>query len=87
MESYKLHLLRLAREGVVEVPGVPLRAYALTAPEGPREGAFYLLLEGELVIDLPEGRYLHLRRGEGAVVREPHRLLPVAGAVLLELPV
>ncbi|WP_040684426.1 hypothetical protein [Thermus aquaticus] len=85
-ESVKLHLLRLAREGKVEVPGLPLRAYTLKGPEEGREGAFYLLLEGELVIDLPEGRYLHLRRGEAAWVREPHRLLPVERAVLLVLP-
>ena len=68
MASFKLHLLRLARERV--------------ARPGP---AFYLLLEGELVVDLPEGRYLHLRRGEAARVTEPHRLLPVERAVLLEL--
>ena len=47
--------------------------------------AFYLLLEGVLVVDLTEGRYLHLRRGEAARVTEPHRLLPVERAVLLEL--
>ena len=41
--------------------------------------------EGRLVVDLPEGRYLHLRRGEAARVTEPHRLLPVERAVLLEL--
>lgn len=86
MESFKLHLLRLAREGRVEVPGLPLRAYTLREGEERAQGAFYLLLEGELVIDLPEGRYLHLRRGEGAWVKEPHRLLPVERAVLLELP-
>lgn len=85
-ESYKLHLLRLAREGRVEVPGLPLRAYALKEGEERFQKAFYLLLEGELVIDLPEGRYLHLRRGEGAWVGEPHRLLPVERAVLLEFP-
>ncbi|GGM98341.1 hypothetical protein GCM10007092_10210 [Thermus composti] len=86
MESLKLHLLRLARRGPVEVPGLPLRAYPLLAPEERPPKAFYLLLEGELVIDLPEGRYLHLKRGEAAWITEPHRLLPVEGAVLLELP-
>lgn len=85
MQSFKLHLLRLAREGRVEVPGLAVRAYLLTQEEG-REGAgFYLVLEGELVVDLPEGRYLHLKRGEAARVTEPHRLLPVERAVLLEL--
>jgi len=86
MASLKLHLLRLAREGQVEVPGLPLKAYTLKAPEEREESAFYLILEGELVIDLPEGRYFHLRRGEGAWVQEPHRLLPVERAVLMELP-
>ena len=68
------------------VPGLPLKAYALEGPEEREESAFYLLLEGELVMDLPEGRYLHLRPGEAAWVREPHRLLPVKRAVLLFLP-
>ncbi len=86
MESFKLHLLRLARQGPLEVPGLPLRAYPLEAPEErPGLPRLYLLLEGELVIDLPEGRYLHLKRGEAARVTEPHRLLPVERAVLLEL--
>ena len=86
MASFKLHLLRLAREGQVEVPGVPgLRAYTLRERVERPGPAFYLLLEGELVVDLPEGRYLHLRRGEAARVTEPHRPLPVERAVLLEL--
>lgn len=86
MESFKLHLLRLAREGRVEVPGLPVRAYALEGEvERPGEAVFYLLLEGELVIDLPQGRYLHLRRGEAARISEPHRLLPVERAVLLQV--
>ncbi|MCS6868240.1 MAG: hypothetical protein NZ846_06700 [Thermus sp.] len=86
MESFKLHLLRLAREGVVEVPGLPVRAYALREEEARSgQGVFYVVLEGELVIDLPEGRYLHLKRGEGAKVSEPHRLLPVEKAVLLQV--
>ncbi|WP_038058399.1 hypothetical protein [Thermus amyloliquefaciens] len=88
MESYKLHLLRLAREGRVEVPGLPVRAYslALEASQEERQGqGFYLVLEGELVIDLPGGRYLHLKRGEAAQVTEPHRLVPVERAVILEV--
>ena len=79
MASFKLHLLRLARAG----QGV--RAYTLRGRVERPGPAFCLLLEGELVVDLPEGRYLHLRRGEAARVTEPHRLLPVERAVLLEL--
>ncbi|WP_135257089.1 hypothetical protein [Thermus caldilimi] len=85
MESFKLHLLRLAREGRVEVPGVPVRGYTLVGEEERQGMAFYLVLEGELVIDLPQGQYLHLKRGEAARVTEPHRLVPVERAVLLEL--
>ncbi|MFX8106500.1 hypothetical protein ABTK92_19335, partial [Acinetobacter baumannii] len=77
MESFKLHLLRLAREGKVEVPGVPVRGYTLVGEEERQDMAFYLVLEGELVIDLPQGQYLHLKRGEAARVTEPHRLVPV----------
>ncbi|GAA5337188.1 hypothetical protein [Thermus antranikianii] len=85
MESFKLHLLRLAREGKVEVPGVPVRGYTLVGEEERQDRAFYLVLEGELVIDLPQGQYLHLKRGEAARVTEPHRLVPVERAVLLEV--
>lgn len=85
MGSFKLHLLRLAREGKVEVPGVPVRAYPLDREEGREGKGFYLVLEGELVIDLPQGQYLHLKRGEAAWVTEPHRLVPVERVVLLEL--
>ncbi|GAA6742724.1 cupin domain-containing protein [Thermus antranikianii] len=85
MESFKLHLLRLAREGRVEVPGVPVRGYTLVGEEEREDMAFYLVLEGELVIDLPQGQYLHLKRGEAARVTEPHRLVPVERAVLLEV--
>ncbi|WP_243028410.1 hypothetical protein [Thermus albus] len=85
MESFKVHFLRLAREGRVEVPGVPVQGYPLTQEEGREKGGFYLVLEGELVIDLPQGRYLHLKRGEAARVTEPHRLVPVERVVLLEL--
>ncbi|QWK22472.1 hypothetical protein [Thermus antranikianii] len=85
MESFKLHLLRLAREGKVEVPGVPVRGYTLVGEEEREDMAFYLVLEGELVIDLPQGQYLHLKRGEAARVTEPHRLVPVERAVLLEV--
>lgn len=47
MASFKLHLLRLAREGQVEVPGVPgLRAYTLRERVERPGPAFYLLLEG-----------------------------------------
>lgn len=84
--GYKLHLLRLARFGEVRWPDLPLRAYPLEArEERPWGGVFYLLLEGELVVDLPEGAYLHLRPGEAAWIRAPHALLPVGRAVLLEL--
>ncbi|ETN87888.1 hypothetical protein CSW37_06435 [Thermus scotoductus] len=85
MESFKLHLLRLAREGKVEVPGVPVRGYTLVGEEERQDMAFYLVLEGELVIDLPQGQYLHLKRGEAARVTEPHRLVPVERVVLLEV--
>ena len=85
MESFKLHLLRLAREGRVEVPGVPVRGYTLVGEEEREDMAFYLVLEGELVIDLPQGQYLHLKRGEAARVTEPHRLVPVERAGLLEV--
>lgn len=85
MESFKLHLLRLAREEKVEVPGVPVRGYTLVEKEEREDMAFYLVLEGELVIDLPQGQYLHLKRGEAARVTEPHRLVPVERVVLLEV--
>ena len=87
MASFKLHLLRLAREGQVEVPGVPgLRAYTLRERVERPGPAFYLLLEGELVVDLPEGRYLHLRRGEAARVGPALRAGRHPGALAMSAP-
>ncbi len=82
---YKLHLLRLAREGEVGWPGLPLKAYPLEARAERDGGAFYLVLEGEVVVDLPEGAYLHLRPGEAAWIKAPHVLLPVGRVVILEV--
>ncbi|MCS7058788.1 MAG: hypothetical protein NZ849_10940 [Meiothermus sp.] len=80
----KLHLIRLARaQGEARFPGLkPFRAYLLRVAEEVERGRLYVLLEGELVIDLPDGSYLHLRRGEAAYLTEPHRLIPVDPSVL-----
>ncbi|WP_342770220.1 hypothetical protein [Meiothermus luteus] len=60
----------------------PFRAYLLEAAEEVGQGRLYLLLEGELVIDLPDGGYLHLRRGEAAHLAGPHRLVPIDPSIL-----
>ncbi|WP_152640232.1 hypothetical protein [Thermus filiformis] len=82
----KLHLKRLAKEKEVRFPGVEhLRVYEAREREE-RTGEFvYVVLEGEVVIDLPDGRYLHLRPFEAAHLTGPHLLLPVERALLLEI--
>ena len=55
MASFKLHLLRLAREGQVEVPGVPgLRAYTLRE-RVERPGPAFYLMHGWIWRDNPSG--------------------------------
>ncbi|RDI96133.1 hypothetical protein DV704_04250 [Meiothermus sp. QL-1] len=80
----KLHLLRLARaQKEVRFPGLAaFWARRLEAAEEAMKGRLYLLLEGELVIDLPDGGYLHLRPSEAAHLEGPHRLVPVGPCVV-----
>jgi len=82
-----LPLIRLSEADRFELPGWPgLELLRLTVPRE-RTGAdrhLYVLLEGELLVDLPEGRYLHLRPGEGAEVEGAHVLTPIVEAVALE---
>jgi hypothetical protein len=42
----------------------------------------YLVLEGEVVVDLPEGNYLHLRRGEAAHLQAEHKITPIDPSVI-----
>ncbi len=82
----KLHLKRLAREKEVRFPEVEhFRVYEARAREERGGGVIYTVLEGEVVIDLPDGRYLHLRPFEAAHLKGPHVLLPVERALLLEV--
>lgn len=80
----KLHLIRLAKaQGEARFPGVKgFRSYVLKAPEEVTEARMYLLLEGEVVVDLPDKSYLHLRRGEAAHLEGPHLLTPIDPSVL-----
>ncbi len=80
----KLHLIRLAKaQGQARFPGIAaFRAYLLTQPEEVSEARLYLLLEGEVVIDLADQSYLHLRKGEAAHLEGPHRLTPIDPSVL-----
>jgi hypothetical protein len=80
----KLHLIRLAKaQGEARFPGVEgFRSYVLKEPEDVQESRMYVLLEGEVVIDLPDKTYLHLRRGEAAHLDGPHLLTPIDPSVL-----
>ncbi len=80
----KLHLVRLARaQGEVTLPAVPgFQAVRLVARRAVEEKRLYILLAGELVIDLPDGSYLHLKPGEAAQVPAPHVLVPIEEAVV-----
>ncbi|WP_457630527.1 hypothetical protein [Oceanithermus sp.] len=82
-----LPLARLAPgEGAFELPDWPgLRVLRLRRAEERRGGRFlYVLLEGELLIDLPGGAYLHLRPGDAAQIEGEHALSPIGEAVVLE---
>lgn len=80
----KLHLIRLSKAhgetGFPEVPG--FRSYWLREPQQVQEARLYLLLEGEVVIDLPDQSYLHLRRGEAAHLSGPHTITPIDPSVV-----
>jgi hypothetical protein len=80
----KLHLVRLAkRQGEARFPGVAgFCSYMLSEPEQVDEARLYVLLEGELVIDLPDKSYLHLRRGEAAHLEGPHLISPIVPSVV-----
>ncbi|AWR86585.1 hypothetical protein [Meiothermus taiwanensis] len=80
----KLHLVRLAkRQGQARFPG--LEGFSTLLMERPQEvegPRLYVLLEGELVIDLPDHSYLHLRKGEGAHLQGPHKITPIDPSVV-----
>ena len=84
--AVRLPLTQLAVGGQFDLPGWPgLEVRRLTAAQTRGEGrALYLLVAGELLIDLPDGRYLHLRAGEAADVDGTHALSPIEEAVVLE---
>jgi len=82
-----LPLVRLAENGRFDLPGWPGLEVLRLERAIPRQGAgrrLYVLLGGELLVDLPEGRFLHLRPGEGAEVEGEHVLTPIGEAVVLE---
>jgi hypothetical protein len=80
----KLHLVRLAKkQGEARFPGLDgFRAYLLTQPEQLDEARMYVLLEGEVVIDLADQSYLHLRKGEAAHLEQPHLISPITPSVI-----
>lgn len=80
----KLHLIRLAKaHGETGFPDIPgFRSHWLREPEAVQEARMYLLLEGEVVIDLPDQTYLHLRRGEAAHLQGSHKIAPIVPSVI-----
>gem|GEM_PF-1528855 len=80
----KLHLVRLAQsQGEASFPGVQgFQALLLTTAQEIAEERIYVLLTGEVVIDLPE-EYLHLKPGESAHLWLPHRLVPIQPSVIV----
>ena len=81
-----LPLARLApRAGAFQLPGWPgLQVLRLSAPQSGKARRLYVLLEGELLVDLPGGDYLHLRPGDAAEVTGSHTLTPLGEVVVLE---
>ena len=71
--------------GSFELPDWPgLRVLRLKQAEDRNGRYLYVLLEGELLIDLPGGSYLHLRPGDAAQTTAQHSLTPITEAVVLE---
>ncbi|HGY09502.1 MAG TPA: hypothetical protein ENK37_05550 [Oceanithermus profundus] len=83
--AVRLPLTQLAAGGRFELPDWPgMEVRRLAAPAAQAEGrVLYLVLAGELLVDLPDGRYLHLHRGDAADVDGPHALSPIEEAVVL----
>jgi hypothetical protein len=74
----------------VPLDGVRVEALHLTRPldeAGRLEACLYVALEGEVVVDLPVGAFVHLRPGESATVEAgtARRLSPVGSAVVLRV--
>ncbi|ADV68338.1 hypothetical protein [Deinococcus maricopensis] len=90
--SGSLHLVRLAQatpDTRVALPGsAALAALHVTrkTPDAP-SGAWYVLLDGELVLDLPGGQFAHLRAGETYFVPDGAActLTPVGAATILTI--
>lgn len=88
-----LNLLQLARSGggrPQAVPGRPLEVHAVPAgyeetPDGP---LWLLLLEGELILDLPFGDFRLLKPGDSLTVPAgtPLAYQPVEASVVLRRP-
>lgn len=85
------HLARLALDlGRVLVPmkGMHLEVERFDARKADllSEGdLFYLVLDGEVVLDLPQKAFVHLRSGEATSVPAgtPHTLSPIEAVILL----
>jgi len=72
-------------EGAFDLPDWPGLQVLRLKKAAPRSGRYlYVLLEGELLIDLPGGSYLHLRPGDAAQTISEHTLSPINEAVVLE---
>lgn len=80
----KLHLVRLAkRQGQARFPGLEgFATLLLTEACQVEVPSLYVVLEGEVIIDLPDHSYLHLRKGEGAHLQGPHQIAPIDPSVV-----
>ena len=90
MKGVNLARVAKAHGGSLDLPlrGASVRAMSLSGPRDDGTGeAFYLALDGELVVDLPHGEFTHLRPGDSVTVPAgtPRRLCPVGEAVLLRV--
>ena len=73
----------------IPLEGVRVEAVHLTSAvdEAGRGTCLYLALEGEVVVDLPVGEFVHLRSGEAVAIAAgaARRVSPVGSAVLLRV--
>ena len=86
-----LNLISLAKSGAGEVQAVPqtdLRVQALTEPQPLviEDDVWLLVLEGNLIIDLPYGDFRTLKRGDSLQLTAPLEvtLTPLGETVILQ---
>ena len=89
--AFPLNLISLAKSGAGEVHAIPQTAFSVQALSEPQplvleDNVWLLVLEGELIIDLPHGDFRTLQKGDGLLLEAPLEatLTPLVETVILQ---